>query len=123
MIPSSGREVWPTWVLTSSLLGVHHKLMFRLLPTSVPLCLGLTLTGDKCEAKASQSDRINIQNRNLTRHETETQPGIIRAAAQYGVARRIVDLCTFDVTRNPWRCGGLFDAIITDPPCRFLCCL
>jgi len=32
------------------------------------------------------------------------------------VAQRIVDLCTFDVTRNPWRCGELFDAIITDPP-------
>ncbi|KAL6310395.1 tRNA guanosine-2'-O-methyltransferase [Sparassis latifolia] len=43
-------------------------------------------------------------------------PGIIRAAAQYGVADRIVDLFTFDVTRNPWRCGSLFDAIITDPP-------
>jgi len=28
----------------------------------------------------------------------------------------VVDLCTFDITRNPWRCGGLFDAIITDPP-------
>ncbi|KAI0730326.1 tRNA guanosine-2'-O-methyltransferase [Fomitopsis betulina] len=46
----------------------------------------------------------------------EKQPGIIRAAAQYGVARRIVDLCVFDVTRNPLRCGELFDAIITDPP-------
>ncbi|KAH9839294.1 tRNA guanosine-2'-O-methyltransferase [Rhodofomes roseus] len=46
----------------------------------------------------------------------EKQPGIIRAAAQYGVAHRIIDLCTFDVTRNPWRCGELFDAIITDPP-------
>ncbi|KIJ67993.1 hypothetical protein HYDPIDRAFT_126592 [Hydnomerulius pinastri MD-312] len=43
-------------------------------------------------------------------------PGIVRAAAQYGVANRIMDLCTFDVTHNPWRCGGLFDAIITDPP-------
>ncbi|KAF9241534.1 tRNA guanosine-2'-O-methyltransferase [Melanogaster broomeanus] len=43
-------------------------------------------------------------------------PGIIRAAAQYGVANRIMDLCTFDVTHNPWRCGGLFDVIITDPP-------
>ncbi|KAL1942032.1 hypothetical protein VTO73DRAFT_6562 [Trametes versicolor] len=44
------------------------------------------------------------------------QPGIIRAAAQYGVASRIMDLGTFDVTQNPWRCGELFDAIITDPP-------
>ncbi|RDX42082.1 tRNA guanosine-2'-O-methyltransferase [Lentinus brumalis] len=43
-------------------------------------------------------------------------PGIIRAAAQYGVANRIMDLCTFDVTQNPWRCGELFDAIVTDPP-------
>lgn len=43
-------------------------------------------------------------------------PGIMRAASQYGVASRIMDLCTFDVTNNPWRIGGLFDAIITDPP-------
>ncbi|KAL4078428.1 S-adenosyl-L-methionine-dependent methyltransferase [Scleroderma yunnanense] len=43
-------------------------------------------------------------------------PGIIRAASQYGVASRIVDLCTFDITNNPWRIGGLFDAIVTDPP-------
>ncbi|KIL65842.1 hypothetical protein M378DRAFT_192147 [Amanita muscaria Koide BX008] len=43
-------------------------------------------------------------------------PGIIRAAKQYGVAARILDLCTFDVTQNPWRCGELFDAIVTDPP-------
>ncbi|KAF8894113.1 tRNA guanosine-2'-O-methyltransferase [Infundibulicybe gibba] len=46
----------------------------------------------------------------------EKRPGVIRAATQYGVADRIVDLCTFDVTKNPWRCGGLFDAIVTDPP-------
>ncbi|EJD03356.1 RNA methylase [Fomitiporia mediterranea MF3/22] len=44
------------------------------------------------------------------------EPGILRAAAQYGVANRVLDLCTFDITRNPLRCGGLFDAIITDPP-------
>ncbi|EKM74658.1 hypothetical protein AGABI1DRAFT_80852 [Agaricus bisporus var. burnettii JB137-S8] len=43
-------------------------------------------------------------------------PGVIRAATQYGVASKIIDLCTFDVTHNPWRCGELFDAIITDPP-------
>ncbi|KAH8982684.1 tRNA guanosine-2'-O-methyltransferase [Lactarius akahatsu] len=39
----------------------------------------------------------------------ETKPGILRAATQYGVRERILDLCTFDITRNPWRCGGLFD--------------
>jgi tRNA (guanine10-N2)-methyltransferase len=48
----------------------------------------------------------------------EAQPGIMRAAAQYSVRQRILDLCTFDITRNPWRCGALFDAIITDPPCK-----
>lgn len=48
----------------------------------------------------------------------EAQPGILRAAAQYGVRERILDLCTFDITRNPWRCGALFDAIVTDPPCK-----
>ncbi|CAK5281512.1 unnamed protein product [Mycena citricolor] len=43
-------------------------------------------------------------------------PGVIKAAKQYGVADHIIDLCTFDVTRNPWRCGDLFDTIVTDPP-------
>ncbi|KAH9484987.1 tRNA (guanine(10)-N2)-methyltransferase [Psilocybe cubensis] len=43
-------------------------------------------------------------------------PGVIRAATQYGIASRIVDLATFDVTHNPWRCGELFDSIVTDPP-------
>ncbi|KAG6902748.1 hypothetical protein C0995_011896 [Termitomyces sp. Mi166 len=45
-----------------------------------------------------------------------TPPGVIHAARQYGTESRILDLCTFDVTRNPWRCGSLFDAIVTDPP-------
>ncbi|KAF9484434.1 tRNA guanosine-2'-O-methyltransferase [Pholiota conissans] len=43
-------------------------------------------------------------------------PGVIRAANQYGTAARIIDLATFDITRNPWRCGELFDSIVTDPP-------
>ncbi|KAI0690518.1 tRNA guanosine-2'-O-methyltransferase [Cytidiella melzeri] len=50
-----------------------------------------------------------------TGHFDDT-PGIMRAASQYGVSQRIIDLCTFDLTKNPWRCGDLFDAIITDPP-------
>lgn len=44
-------------------------------------------------------------------------PGIIRSADQYGVTSRIIDLLTMDVTQHPWRTGGLFDAIVTDPPC------
>jgi len=51
---------------------------------------------------------------------TEKTPGVIRAATQYGTASRVIDLATFDVTHNPWRCGELFDAIVTDPPCKFI---
>ncbi|KAF9520989.1 hypothetical protein BS47DRAFT_1378436 [Hydnum rufescens UP504] len=43
-------------------------------------------------------------------------PGIYRASAQYGVSSRLMDCATFDVTHNPWRCGDIFDAIVTDPP-------
>ncbi|KAF8902881.1 tRNA guanosine-2'-O-methyltransferase [Gymnopilus junonius] len=43
-------------------------------------------------------------------------PGVIRAAQQYGISSHIIDLATFDITNNPWRCGELFDAIVTDPP-------
>ncbi|KAF9527300.1 tRNA guanosine-2'-O-methyltransferase [Crepidotus variabilis] len=43
-------------------------------------------------------------------------PGVVRAASQYGLASRIMDLAVFDITRNPLRCGELFDAILTDPP-------
>ncbi|CAE6438525.1 unnamed protein product [Rhizoctonia solani] len=46
----------------------------------------------------------------------DTTPGIQKAAAQYGVLPRILDLCTFDITQGPLRRGGLFDAIVTDPP-------
>ncbi|KAJ7188326.1 S-adenosyl-L-methionine-dependent methyltransferase [Mycena filopes] len=53
---------------------------------------------------------------NIHARTADQPPGVLRAAKQYGVADRIVDLCTFDVTRNPWRCGELFDTIVTDPP-------
>lgn len=49
---------------------------------------------------------------------TGKSPGLITSARQYGVENRIVDLCTFDITRNPLRCGQMFDAIVTDPPCE-----
>ena len=44
-------------------------------------------------------------------------PGIVKNGAQYGIADRILDCMTFDVTQNPIRRGGWLDAIITDPPC------
>ncbi|ORY25087.1 S-adenosyl-L-methionine-dependent methyltransferase [Naematelia encephala] len=46
----------------------------------------------------------------------DVTPGMLRAAAQYGVADKFLDLLTFDVTRSPIRRGGWVDAIITDPP-------
>lgn len=50
--------------------------------------------------------------------ETEKlAPGVFRAADKYGLRDRVLDCLTFDVTRNMWRRGGIFDAIITDPPC------
>lgn len=55
-------------------------------------------------------------------NNAEKTPGVLRAAAQYGTASRIVDLATFDITHNPWRCGELFDAIVTDPPCKLTLC-
>ncbi|KAH8119569.1 RNA methylase [Phellopilus nigrolimitatus] len=58
----------------------------------------------------------DIDGRQMRGKGTESEPGILRSAAQYGVASRIVDLCTYDVTHNPLRCGCLFDAIVTDPP-------
>ena len=48
-----------------------------------------------------------------------TSVGIERSASQYDVADRVLDCLTFDVTNNPWRTGGIFDAIVTDPPCAF----
>ncbi len=49
---------------------------------------------------------------------SDKTPGVIRAAKQYGLASHVVDLATFDIAHNPWRCGELFDAIVTDPPCE-----
>jgi tRNA (guanine10-N2)-methyltransferase len=47
-------------------------------------------------------------------------PGMLRAAEQYGVRDKFLDLFTFDVTQNPLRTGGWIDGIITDPPCKSL---
>lgn len=70
----------------------------------------------RCEGKVSFSQvRWEIH----CNYKTDDEPGIRRAAVQYGVESRIVDLCTYDVTKNPLRCGELFDAILTDPPCKF----
>jgi len=63
---------------------------------------------------------VQFQSENHSSILTEESPGVIRAATQYGVESRIIDLATFDVTQNPWRCGQLFDAIVTDPPCKIL---
>ena len=73
----------------------------------------------RCAEKVSDLSSFSHPNDTLMEvFPPEAQPGIMRAAAQYAVRQRILDLCTFDITRNPWRCGALFDAIITDPPCK-----
>ena len=51
-------------------------------------------------------------------NQTGASPGVYRCAEQYGLSKRVLDCCTFDITKNPWRLGGIFDAIVTDPPCE-----
>lgn len=47
-----------------------------------------------------------------------TKPGIFQSASQYGVSDRILDCCTFDITKSPFRIGSFLDAIVSDPPCK-----
>ncbi|KAJ1823202.1 hypothetical protein LPJ56_000141 [Coemansia sp. RSA 2599] len=42
--------------------------------------------------------------------------GIRANLKQYDLGNRVLDTAVFDVCRNPWRPGPLFDAIVTDPP-------
>ncbi|KAJ2807600.1 hypothetical protein H4R20_001229 [Coemansia guatemalensis] len=42
--------------------------------------------------------------------------GINANLAQYQLQDLVLDTAVFDVCRNPWRDGMLFDAIVTDPP-------
>ncbi|KAJ2161171.1 hypothetical protein GGF46_001683 [Coemansia sp. RSA 552] len=42
--------------------------------------------------------------------------GITANLSQYQLGGRVVDTAVFDICRNPWRSGELFDAIVTDPP-------
>ncbi|KAJ1644077.1 hypothetical protein LPJ64_004198 [Coemansia asiatica] len=42
--------------------------------------------------------------------------GIRANLAQYNLGSRVLDTAVFDICRNPWRPGALFDAIVTDPP-------
>lgn len=42
--------------------------------------------------------------------------GIMRSARQYGVQHLVLDCLGCDMTQHPWRFGGLFDAIVADPP-------
>ncbi|KAJ1662118.1 hypothetical protein IW140_000803 [Coemansia sp. RSA 1813] len=42
--------------------------------------------------------------------------GIRANLDQYNLSDRVLDTAVFDICRNPWRNGPLFDAIITDPP-------
>ncbi|KAK0547906.1 hypothetical protein OC846_004680 [Tilletia horrida] len=48
--------------------------------------------------------------------ETKGDVGINRAANQYGLQHLVLDGLGADMTQHPWRRGGLFDAIVADPP-------
>jgi len=80
------------------------------------LFVGSDIDGRQMRGKGALIDLI-LHNAEASPAHEGSSPGIIRSAMQYGVASRIIDLLTMDVTQNPWRSGGLFDAIVTDPPC------
>ncbi|KAE8260198.1 hypothetical protein A4X13_0g502 [Tilletia indica] len=42
--------------------------------------------------------------------------GLSRAAGQYGLEDLVLDGLGADMTQHPWRRGGIFDAIVADPP-------
>lgn len=70
---------------------------------------------DKCVVKVKMCSQCQPARRLtiLCTLRSETVPGVARAAAQYDLSSRFVGCLTFDITKNPWRCGNLFDAIIT----------
>ena len=123
MTPSLGREAWHMSVIlvTRSLADPSDSTIVsdRRVLTSAPYSLDQTLTVGRCAAKVRFSARcLHGRTEAAPAHEG-ANPGIIRSANQYGVASRIVDLITMDVTQHPWRSGDLFDAIVTDPPCTW----
>lgn len=104
------------------ILSFRRKITHRILDQTCAhfgaLMFGSDIDGRQMRGKGSLSCSITHSLAQV-KFPIERQPGILKAAAQYGVQSRIMDLSTFDITRNPWRCGGFLDAIITDPPCRF----
>lgn len=73
---------------------------------------------DRCGAKVRLDSAAICSRADL--FADASGPGVFRAAQHYGIRDKILDCVTFDVTRNPWRRGELLDAIITDPPCKFI---
>jgi hypothetical protein len=77
----------------------------------------------KCVAKVGRVKQYTSVNRSescllLLSVDYSAKPGIFQSASQYGITDRILDCCTFDITRSPFRTGGILDAIISDPPCK-----
>ncbi|CDZ97438.1 Putative RNA methylase [Phaffia rhodozyma] len=91
----NGSFVWDPFAGTGSmLLTCAHWGAF---------CVGSDIDGRQMRGKEKGKKRAGT-------------PGIKLSAAKYGTQDQIVDLLTFDVTKNPWRVGRMFDAIVTDPP-------
>lgn len=108
------------YLLPASLIRTHTGLPSHLQPTAHfgSLMFGSDIDGRQMRGKRTTTDPQTWVV--LTRIRfLESEPGVFRAAKQYGVDGRILDLATFDMTNHPWRCGGFFDAIITDPPCEW----
>jgi len=107
-------------ILSSSVLGESVPLNRHAGQTCAhfgSLFIGSDIDGRQMRGKGKNFDVTLHTRAEATPVHEDSSPGIIRSANQYGVASRIVDLLTMDVTQHPWRSGGLFDAIVTDPPC------
>ncbi|KAG8812167.1 hypothetical protein FRC17_002165 [Serendipita sp. 399] len=102
---SSGKLVYDPFVGTGSMLYVSSVMVLR-------SYLNLRQTSAYFGAMVLGSD---IDGRQMRGKNLDT-PGIFRSASQYGVLDRILDCCTFDITRSPLRRGNFLDAIISDPP-------
>jgi len=73
---------------------------------------GSDLDGLQMQGKGKRSTAL-LLTKVRSSYDSGKIPGIYRAADQYGLRSLVMDCATFDVTKNPWRCGDIFDAIVT----------
>ena len=76
---------------------------------------GATCVGSDIDARSvacASASMFSSQLRPNHRHIRGKEKGksLFDSAAQYGVRHRILDCLNFDLTQNPWRVSGIFDA-------------